>query len=328
MIEVDMAKGSLAYVSKRQFLNALVCPTQAFFDRSQVGQALDAASRWRFFEGNRVGELARRSLGSGRFLQHPSSEIALAESAAAILKGDQTLYEVTISASGMIARADALVPCEEGWELIEVKSSKMPSSGVAQDDHVDDIAFTICVAQLSGVRIVRASLMLLSREYSLGSSLSIFEKLDVTSVSMARAIELGKIAPYLVEKIAGPSRPEPTLKTACNSCDFFAAICIGQGVEDSILRIPRLSEKKLAELHPCERISALPSSAKLTSNLQLTVDVIKTRTEHYDHAVLAELKNIRWPAFYLDFETVMPALPWFAGDNAYSVIPTQYSVHA
>jgi len=321
-----MTSVSSTPVSKRQFLNALACPTMAFHDRHRSDTTLDAATRWRFYEGNRVGELARAALGSGRMLP-PFSETALSESAAAIAQGEQTLFEATMSAAGMIARADALVPCEGGWELIEVKSGKMPEDGVPKADYIDDIAFTLCVAQMAGVPVVRASLMLLSREYSLGSSEPMLGQVDVTAAAMDRAAELRFLVPTLVEAISGDDPPSPALRMACRDCEYFATTCIGKGVDDSVLRIPRINKKKLAELLPCERIGALPVSAKLTESQQQAVDVIKARSDRREAAVLAELQSVRWPAFYLDFETVMPALPWFPGDSAYTALPMQYSVH-
>jgi hypothetical protein len=142
-----MSSAASTPVSKRQFLNALVCPTMAFRDRHATSPALETATQWRFHEGNRVGALARTVLGGGRMLPPPFSDTALVDSAAAIAEGGQTLFEATMSAAGMIARADALVPCADGWELIEVKSGKMPESGIASADYINDIAFTLCVAQ-------------------------------------------------------------------------------------------------------------------------------------------------------------------------------------
>jgi hypothetical protein len=322
-----MSSAASTPVSKRQFLNALVCPTMAFRDRHATSPALETATQWRFHEGNRVGALARTVLGGGRMLPPPFSETALVDSAAAIAEGGQTLFEATMSAAGMIARADALVPCADGWELIEVKSGKMPESGIASADYINDIAFTLCVAQMAGVPVVRASLMLLSRAYVRGADEPFFGRLEVTAAAMVRAAELRPLAPAIVDAIRGSVLPAPSLRMACKHCAYFATSCIGQGVDDSVLRIPRLTEKKLGELLPHERIGELPASTKLTPVQQQAVDVIKARQAQRNAKVLADLALVRWPAFYLDFESVMPAFPWFDGDRAYATLPNQYSVH-
>ena len=40
-----------------------------------------------------------------------------------------------------------------------------------------------------------------------------------------------------------------------------------------------------------------------------------------------ELSRVQWPAYYLDFETVMTALPLYPDTAPYTQVPTQYSVH-
>ena len=44
-------------------------------------------------------------------------------------------------------------------------------------------------------------------------------------------------------------------------------------------------------------------------------------------AGLAQLDAVSWPAYYLDFETVSPTLPWFDQDGAHEQHPFQFSVH-
>jgi hypothetical protein len=41
----------------------------------------------------------------------------------------------------------------------------------------------------------------------------------------------------------------------------------------------------------------------------------------------SQLDAVAWPAYYLDFETVAPFLPWFPGDGVHEVHPFQYSIH-
>lgn len=314
-------------VTKQQFLRALACPTMAYLDRQRPAGPLDNGAKWLVYVGNRVGDLAREALGPGRMLPPPFSAVALSESAAAIAKGMEVLFEATMEAGGMLARADALVPGPGGWELIEVKSGKMPDDGKPKAAYVDDLAYTLCVARLAGVPVVRATLMLLSRDYTDGSAEPLFGSLDVTAEAGLRADEMGLGAHEIVAAVTGPNQPVAALRLACKSCEHFKTACIGIDVEDSLLRIPRITDKKLAELSPCVSIGMLPKSAKFTDTQQKVVDVIKRRGVSRDEKALQALHHVRWPAFYLDFEAVSPALSWFPGDAAYTTMPNQYSVH-
>jgi hypothetical protein len=314
-------------VSKREFLNGLACSTMAYFDGQGPSASIQAGLRWKFYEGNQVGALAREVIGPGRELPLFGEE-ALSASREALAARSERLYEVTMSAGGLLARADAMCPVTDGWELIEVKSGKEPEDGTPKAEYIDDAAFTLLVARSAGVPIVRVSLMLLARGYVAGSNAPMFVTFDVTRAVVARSTELGARAPALVASLLGRGAPSPMLSMTCRDCEYFATSCIGVGIDDSVLRIPRINEKKLAELHPHTRIGALPRDVKLTYTQQRVVDLIRTTSVARDEKALANLQSVRWPVHYLDFEAVMPAIPWFEGDGAYTTTAHQYSVHS
>jgi hypothetical protein len=89
-----------------------------------------------------------------------------------------------------------------------------------------------------------------------------------------------------------------------------------------------LSDKKFGELRAYERVSRLPPTAKLTDNQRRVADVIQSGQPHADVDELRGiLDEVVWPARYLDFEAVMPHLPWFEGSPPYETVPFQYSLH-
>ncbi len=45
------------------------------------------------------------------------------------------------------------------------------------------------------------------------------------------------------------------------------------------------------------------------------------------HGIQAFLKNIVYPVYHFDFETIMPAMPMFDQSRTYQQIPFQYSLH-
>jgi len=66
------------------------------------------------------------------------------------------------------------------------------------------------------------------------------------------------------------------------------------------------------------------SSEKLFVEIDHT-DTVKARIEKFK-PVCAELETVSWPAYCLDFETVMTAIPLFPDIAPYTQLPTQYSI--
>ena len=74
-----------------------------------------------------------------------------------------------------MARADAIRRHGAEWDLIEVKSGKSPDEGdKLSADYVDDLAYTRMVAGGAGLKISRALLVLINRDYRLGGDAPMF----------------------------------------------------------------------------------------------------------------------------------------------------------
>jgi hypothetical protein len=56
------------------------------------------------------------------------------------------------------------------------------------------------------------------------------------------------------------------------------------------------------------------------------VDVIRSGEPRIEPNGLKLLREVRWPAYYLDFEAVMPPFPWFESRPPYDTVPFQYSL--
>lgn len=71
----------------------------------------------------------------------------------------------------------------------------------------------------------------------------------------------------------------------------------------------------------------LVDEIKLNRLQQRQVDAVKANAAYVSKDLRAELEKIEAPVSYLDFETIMPAIPIFDGDSPYQHIPAQFSCH-
>lgn len=318
-------------VDKRTFLAGMQCPTQGWYAhhaRSAPPPPSPGLS-WRLYVGAEIGRYARLWLGDGLLLPAAPADVALSATRAALDDpAVRLLYEASFQSGRLVARADALRRDGDGWQLIEVKSGLTPSDGdEPKPDYIDDIAYTLAIARQTGLSVTRASLVLINRDYRLDGARPLLAELDVTALVASRVSAFTADATTLADAIAAQTRPEPRFTFVCRDCDFFATDCVGAGVPDPIFVLPGLRKKKFDALHPCTRIAELPPDADLTDNQQRVADAVRTGTPHHDAAALSLLDRIIWPAAYLGFEAVSPAVPWFAERPPYDATPFQYSLH-
>lgn len=316
-------------IPKETFLSACICPTRGWFAHRAEPETIGPGVQWRFWVGNHIGALARQWLGTGVELQRTPVEVAAASTGDAIAAHrTPLLFEATFVWKRFVARADALRRTDYGWDLIEIKSGKSPEVGEAvEQKYIDDLAYTHCVANGAGLAIERAVLVLINRDYRLGGMEPMFAEIDVTEPVVERAAEFAAIAEDIADAVLAVDAPPAKLKLVCGKCDHYASDCLGRGVPDPLFILPRLSEKRFAELKQYERISRLPADASLTDPQQRIAAVIRSGAPSVDSRELAILQEVRWPVSYLDFEAVMPPLPWFVGTTPYETVPFQYSVH-
>jgi hypothetical protein len=313
-------------ITKQTFLTALGCDTAGWYAARAGPEELGPGLEWRFHVGAEIGRLARQQLGRGVLLPFGPIETALNATAEAM--GDpakRLLFEATFTAAPFVARADALRRTGSGWEVVEAKSALAPEDGVARDEHLDDLAFTAFVAMASGVAIERCTLMFVSRDCRLGAEG--LTELEVTDAVLHRVATFTERASSIAAACTATVRPAPTLQFICRKCEFFASDCLGKGIPDPLFLLPRLSEKRFEEMKQYQRLSAVPVGANLTAPQRRVFDVMRSGEPSIVGSVLARLNELVWPVYYLDFEAVQPALPWFADCPPYEVMPFQFSIH-
>ncbi|NBW66297.1 DUF2779 domain-containing protein [bacterium] len=315
-------------LDKRTFLAARECVNRGWFAHRDPQREPGFGEQWRFWVGHEVEKTARTWLGAGEVLRRSPVDAAVdATKAAVASRAHERLFEATFVADGCVARADAIECVDGEWTVLEIKSGKSKLDAVDKS-YIDDLAFTVCVAIAAGLPVHRACLVLINGEYELDGPVDFFVRVDVTEDVMARAREFSLLAPGMASVVLAESAPPAMLNFACRNCDYYTTTCVGQGVDDPLWLIPRLSQKRFDQLKGYERISRVPAETELTEIQTRVFKVLRSGEPHIDAPVLAQLlRTVEWPAYYLDFETVSPALPWFPHTSPYQAMPFQYSLH-
>jgi len=318
-------------ISKNVFLNSLVCPSLGWLLRSgepveQLSmEAQSLADQFRIEQGAEIGRRARQLYPNGILLDEKTLNAAAEKTATLLADKRQTvIFEATSLIDGYVTRADILHRKKKGWHLVEVKSSAND-----KPELVDELAYTWMVMMRAGIEISSAALMLISKEYRLGMpDEALFAEVDHTDDALARVLEFANCWNDVLKQTGAKTMPKPELRLACKKCPLFVE-CLGKGIKNHILEIPRLSQKKFNNLKQLgvNCIDDIPATFELTDNQAMVRACVVKKQPWVSSQLKEALDAIIWPAFYLDFETTMTAIPLYPEMAPYTQIPTQYSIH-
>jgi hypothetical protein len=317
-------------VSKNVFLNALVCPSLGWLLRSSEqidelsAESLSVAERFRIEQGVEIGRRARGLYTEGVLISRTDLAMAAQETDKLMRNGASIIFEATFFVDSYVAKADILRKNGVGWHLIEVKSNVNDKAEL-----LDDLAYTSMVINNAGFEISQASLLLISKNFRLGmNDRELFIEVDHTLDGSLRTEELKIYWDQIRDQTGSVYQPMPDILLQCKHCPLFYG-CHGKDIENHILDIPRLSQKKFDQLKEMGimRVEDIPQTFDLTVNQARVRECVATKQPWASESLKGELDCVQWPAFYLDFETVMTAIPLWAGIAPYTQIPTQYSIH-
>ena len=285
-----------------------------------------------FSSGTNTGELAQ-DLFPGGIDCTPKSYYDFGPSidltAKSIEDGVEVIYEAAFQHNQVLVALDILVKKSDGWHAYEVKSTND-----TKDTHIKDAALQYWVITNSGVKLKSINILHFNREYIRQGDLDINQLFTWDDVT-AEVIELQpKINQQIKENKAclkEPDVPSIEIGSHCSNpypCDFIGT-CWKHVPEYSVFNLTRGGSKSW-ELHDqgILRIEDIPEDYPLSESQQLQVEAEKSGGVLVNKEGIADfIKKLNYPLYYLDFETIMPAIPEFDQTRPYQMSVFQYSLH-
>ncbi|MGC2422782.1 MAG: DUF2779 domain-containing protein [Nitrospirota bacterium] len=323
------------YLSKSKFLSGWQCPLKLWYDIKRPELASETSDDLQaiFDLGHEIGRLAHGLYPGGRLIEenHLSHGKAVKSTSVAMADKDvPAVFEAAFEYDGIKIRADILVRTDNGWDLIEVKSSTD-----VKEVNLYDVALQRYVLKGAGVVINRACLCHINKEYVYDGArieprgFLVVE--DITEKVLLLKDEVIAILADLRRALDSDEEPERQAPYRCKDpypCQYYGH-CTQDKDEYWVFNLPRLRMDKLKELEDrgIINIQDLPDDERL-SDLQARVkDALLSGVEYLDPALKAELLDVEYPVYFLDFETFMPAIPRYKGTRPYQVLPFQWSCH-
>ncbi|MFC1951489.1 DUF2779 domain-containing protein [Chloroflexota bacterium] len=317
-------------LSKTKYITGLQCPRLIWTEIHEPAKIpeLDPVTQYVFDQGHIVGELAKRLFPDGidisteDFMGNISSTMDL-------LKERKPLFEAGILAGKLYSRVDILSPAdEEEWDIVEVKSSTSVK-GV----HINDVAFQRYCCNQSRLNIRKCYLALINNRYVKGGEIDpegLFNIHDITDQVKEASVGIQDKIDGIIEVISRETCPEMIIGPQCRDpyvCPLTE--CWDHLPEHNIFTL-YCGGKKSFEMYNCGIITVreIPDDYKLNGKQRIQRACVTGGEPHVDRKAINDfLSSLEYPLYYLDFETIGPAVPLFDGVRPYQDIPFQFSLH-
>lgn len=313
-------------INKTVFLKSLDCPVYAWhLYRGLVPKSSTLSNEFLIMESANIRSMARIMFPEGVWV---SGSVRDAVKKTKELINDEnikTIFDPVFEYNGFVSKIDILTRDESGaWQIIDIKAG-----GKGKKKYISDMAYESLVASKTLPFISKVVMFLLSKDFRLGKPVEeLFSKIDCSEEVFAKAKELEDLFPYCKEIVYSKQPKEKYLKLMCKNCALFPE-CTGKDIEYHIFDLPRLSQlvfDKLAEMKIWQ-VKDIPPETELKPLQKIVKDCILNNKIFINPELKNELKKIVFPAYYLDFESVMTIYPLYKDIAPHSQITTQYSVH-
>lgn len=330
------------HFSKSDYTKGRQCPKMLWMEihmRDKFDSSLLDLDRLK--KGSEVGDLAMGYFGdyvevknNFRYDSMAEKTTRLLDEAAdiAVRGGDPfSVCEATFVGDGMVCMADIVRSRGDMTiDIIEVKSSTK-----VKEYHIHDLAYQTAHIERCGYDVATASIMHVNPGYVLDGDLDLKGLFVIEDVTReVRALTEGVVPKVreLIEYRSAEDEPEMPIGAHCNSphpCGY-QGWCWRDVPEGSVFDLAGMGRIKGFKHFESGNVTFEQALGGMRLNpLQKAQALAETgRGDTLDQKKVSEfLGKLGYPLYFLDFETVQPAVPIYQGTKPWAQIPTQFSLH-
>ncbi len=320
-------------LSKSKIIAYRQCPKRLWFSKHRPDLASSSSDADAAFRtGHEVGAIAQTLYGPGELIYDPSIDAnfspAIVRTAARSAATSGVLFEAAFRADDTLVLADVVRLSEAGASVIEVKSSVS-----VKDYQVEDAAVQAHIMRRAGMRIEKMQIAHINSQFIYPGGArhdGLLHEEDITDQVNALAESVSSWIRGAKTALLGPE-PDIAPGRQCNKpfeCPFHAHCNPPKGgypVEDT----PGLSATMVKTLRASGIDDArdIPTAMMDSADLQRFHRAIVTAEPQVNSEAIRPLRDLSYPRYYFDFETISLAVPIWPGTRPYQAIPFQWSLH-
>lgn len=331
---VLLTRSNSVLLSKSKFISGLQCLRKLWLEvyRPEL-TVTDPMREALFAQGQRVDVAARTRFPGGVMVEAAYFEHDIACAKTAALLADTrvpAIFQAAFLYDGVRIRVDVLARGQDGWRLIEVKSAAS-----TKPNHAYDLAVQHYVVAGAGVPLLSDHVLRINSQYRYdGLRLDPQELFALDDATLPVAEIVGDVPNTLaMQRMVLASEEEPVVDpgTHCTSpweCPFLAH-CGAVKLKTWVGRLPGIGPRRAEGWAKAgiEDVSDIPDTMPLSLLQRRAVEAMRNEECWVSPRLHAELSQIEEPVYFLDFETIGPAIPRYAGTRPYENLPVQWSLH-
>jgi len=321
-------------ISKSSFIRGYKCPKALYlhFFQSEERDETSESQQNIFNIGHSVGALAQQLFPGGIDASRgePGEIVeALQYTRELIDQGQEVIYEAAFSDGDTMCYMDLLVKKDNLWYAYEVKAS----TGL-KPYHIMDVSFQYYVITRSGLPLSGIYLVHINNQYIRRGEIDVqqlFTFNDLTAVVLEKQAEIFIKLAALQEMLVSGVMPLIEPGNQCNNpfgCDF-AGVCQTEEEPFLLSDVQGIKAWKALELHNLgiKTFADIPSDFCFSAKELLLAEAEMDQKSFRDDGALDNFRaQLEYPLYFMDFETIMPAVPLYNENRPYQQITFQYSL--
>lgn len=336
-------------ITEQAYLNWLQCKKYGWLTKNasdDIKPKLGYNEQIKIKECNEVYKLAYEFLKIKKVINSQDKGKRLLETAQAI-QNKTSIANATFDINNFEIKANVLKYTENGWDLYSVKAAtvkikdngEIDESAKLKEQYIKDLTIQKILLEDADIKINKTYILKVNNTYIKNGDIEI----DKMFVVEDRTIDVNKKIEEVKNEIENFQNdimldrlPDTEIICQCKNpqeCDF-KKYCWKNIPEDSIYNYHFQGKngkcKKIENLLDEQIINATDVPEEiLTNNLQKnylkSLKIGKPIIEK--EKIREELSKLKYPLYFLDYETLNPAIPVYDGYKPYQRIEFQYSLH-
>ena len=322
------------YLSKSRYCKAVQCKKIIWLKKYKPEYAIQKAKDTILNNGTAVGQLAKGLSGKYEDIEfNENLDIMIKQTQELLNNKPNIITEASFNYNNNFCSVDILKNNLDGIEIYEVKSSTEIS-----DIYLDDVAYQYYILNNLGFNIKKACIVYINNKYIRQEELDLnklFNIEDVTEITKTKQQEIKnniyELNKYMEEN--KENEPKDDIGIKCfkpYECEFWE-YCTRNLPKPNVfdikggMHLDKKFEKYYEGKISFEDLQNENLNPKYLEQIEFELNDLQSKIDKEE--IKEIMKSLKYPLYFLDYETYQVAIPEINGTKPYQQLPFQYSLH-